>query len=50
MCNVYTERKSRNCIVSIKVNTPILAWNDIIQLIGSEYASKDTDGIITESP
>ncbi len=50
MYNVYTERKSRNCIVSIKVNTPILAWNDIIQLIGSEYAYVFTNDIIIESP
>lgn len=28
----------------------ILAMNDIIQLIGSAYALKDTDGIIVESP
>lgn len=43
MYNVYTER---NCIISIQINTHILALNDIIQLIGSTYAYMFADDII----
>ncbi|WP_225310504.1 hypothetical protein, partial [Staphylococcus saprophyticus] len=43
-------RKSGNCIILTEVTILFYLCDDIIQLIGSAYACRLTDGIIVESP
>jgi len=50
MYNVCKEIQSISCVVLSEGSLIVLKLNCIIQLIGSVYASKDTGGIIVESP